>query len=129
MLKRVVAHIGDRPVILVDSITQMKPEDAGAIAVSASHGGVSSARFALAQPLTCAIFSDAGIGKDRAGVAGLALLDDEGIPGIAVSHESARIGDAKDIWENGRVSFVNAAAAGAGVCVGEPVKSAVQHFG
>ena len=56
-------------VLLVDSITQLEPGDAGAVAVSGSHGGVSSAQYALAVPLRLAVFNDAGIGKDEAGVA------------------------------------------------------------
>ncbi|MGE5738867.1 MAG: hypothetical protein ACM34F_08230, partial [Betaproteobacteria bacterium] len=47
-------------VVIVDSITQLDPTDAGAIVVAASHGGVSSGEFALAVPLRAAFFNDAG---------------------------------------------------------------------
>ena len=33
---------------IVDSITELRPIDAGCLAVSGSHGGMSSARYALA---------------------------------------------------------------------------------
>ena len=129
MLKRTVAHIGGKPVILTDTITKLDAGDAGAIAVSGSHGGTSSAEFALAQPLTCAFFSDAGIGKHRAGIAGLDMLDRAGVPGVAVSHDTGRIGDAADIWAHGIVSAVNEAARRAGITVGQTVQEAAARFG
>lgn len=129
MLKTIIARVGDIPVIVTDSITKLDVGDAGAIAVSGSHGGTSSAEFALAQPLTCAFFNDAGIGKEGAGIAGLAMLDAAGVPGVTVSHDSARIGDGADMWAHGRVSHVNEAARRAGITVGESVQAAVRRFG
>jgi len=128
MLKAVVATIGGHPVILMDTITKTMPEDAGAIVVSGSHGGSSSGEFAIAVPLTAVFFNDAGIGKDRAGVAALDMLEARGVPGLAVSHLSARIGEAADMWENGVVSVVNPAAARVGVTVGETVQAAARRF-
>ena len=112
-------------VLLVDSITQLEPGDAGAVAVSGSHGGVSSAQYALAVPLRLEVFNDAGIGKERAGVRGLDLLAEAGIAGVAVGHETARIGDARDTLENGVVTVVNGPAAALGVSVGEPLRDVV----
>ncbi|MEZ5649511.1 MAG: hypothetical protein R3E87_03070 [Burkholderiaceae bacterium] len=129
MLKTVVARAGGRAVIVTDTITKLDADDAGAIAVSGSHGGTSSAEFALAQPLACAFFNDAGVGKDGAGIAALAMLDAAGVPAVAVSHDSARIGDAADMWAFGRVSHVNAAAQRIGIVVGESVRGAVARFG
>lgn len=112
-------------VLLVDSITQLEPGDAGAIAVSGSHGGVSSAQYALAVPLRLAVFNDAGVGKDEAGIAALALLQAAGRAAATVSHDSARIGDARDHWVNGIVSRVNAAAAAMGLASGQRLRDAV----
>ena len=112
--------------ILVDWITKVEPQDVGAIIVSASHGGQSSGEFALAVPLTAVFFNDAGIGKDEAGVAGLAMLDERGVPSCAVSHESGRIGDAADMWEHGIISRVNGAAATKGARIGVTVQDAVR---
>ena len=47
---------------LVDSITELELQDAGCIAVSGSHGGISSARFALAVRPLLSVFNDAGAG-------------------------------------------------------------------
>ena len=112
-------------VVIVDSITQIGPADAGAIVVAASHGGVSSGEFALAVPLSAAFFNDAGIGKDEAGVAALQMLDASGIAAGAVSHETARIGDAQDMWDHGVVSRVNACARRTGLAPGDRLQEAV----
>lgn len=112
-------------VLLADSITQVEPGDAGACVVSGSHGGVSSAQYALACPLALAVFNDAGIGKDDAGIAALALLQQQGRAAVAVAHTSARIGDARDAWAHGIVSHVNPAAAACGLVAGQPLRTAV----
>lgn len=129
MLKKTVTRIGDKPVILMDSITKTSIEDEGAIVVCASHGGASSGEFALEVPLAAVFFNDAGVGKDRAGVLALDMLQNSGIPAVAISHESARIGDSQDMWDAGIVSEVNPAAAEAGVVIGESVSQAVSRLG
>jgi hypothetical protein len=58
----------------MDTITEAGPDDAGEVVVSGSHGGTSSGSFALAAPLRLAVFNDAGVGKDEAGIAALAML-------------------------------------------------------
>ncbi len=115
-------------VVLMDSISYLTPEEAGACVVSGSHGGLSSARYALTITLTGVVFNDAGIGKDNAGIAGLTLLDTVHIPAIAVAHTSARIGDAADTWEHGIVSAINQAAAARGVRIAMSVQDAVMNL-
>ena len=129
MLRKTVTHENGHPVILVDSITKIQKDDGGAIIVSASHGGASSGEFALEVPLTAALFNDAGIGKEEAGVAGLKMLDERGMASCAVSHESGRIGDAADMWEHGTISRVNEAAAKKGAREGMTVQEAVRALG
>ena len=68
-MKRVVAQRGDLKVIAMDSISYVDAADAGHIVVSASHGGASSAEYARTQPLAAVFFNDAGVGKDKAGIA------------------------------------------------------------
>ncbi len=65
-----------------------------------------------------ALFNDAGIGRDDAGVAGLAYLEPLGIAAAAVDHRSARIGDGADTLACGVVTRVNALAADCGVVAG-----------
>ena len=101
MLKEVVYTAGDRRIIIMDSITKVTLEDKGCFVVAASHGGASSGEFALEVPLGLVVLNDAGIGKDQAGMAALAMLEAHGVAGATVSHDSARIGDSRDMWESG----------------------------
>ncbi|HMJ04052.1 MAG TPA: hypothetical protein VK506_14015 [Conexibacter sp.] len=129
MFKHTITHAGDRPVVLMDSISSVAEADAGSIVVSASHGGVSSGEFATRHVLGACFFNDAGVGKDRAGIAALAMLQEIGVAGATLSHDTACIGDARDHWEYGVVSHVNEVAAAAGVEPGQPVQSAVARLG
>ncbi len=104
---------------VVDSITQLGPKDAGCLAVSGSHGGISSARYALAARPLLSVFNDAGVGKDAAGLAALSFLQSHGLAACTVSHQSARIGEASSTLKNGVVGHVNALAHAMGVSVGE----------
>jgi hypothetical protein len=103
------------PVRVVDSITELQPADAGCFALSGSHGGLSSARYALAVRPRLSVFNDAGIGKDGAGIAGLTLLQSHGLAACTVSHTSARIGQAASTLADGVVSHANAAATALGI--------------
>ncbi len=67
------------PLRIVDSITELCAQDAGCIAVSGSHGGISSARYALAARPVLSVFNDAGVGKDGAGLAALDFLQAHGL--------------------------------------------------
>lgn len=110
---------------VVDSITELKPADAGCIAVSGSHGGISSARYALAVRPVLSVFNDAGVGRDGAGIAALAFLQSHGLAACTVAHSSARIGEAESTLDDGVTSHLNAAAAALGVHPGQPVRDAV----
>ncbi len=110
--------IGDVDLVLIDSITQIVPEDAGKVVVTGSHGGVSAARFAAAVAARLYVFNDAGIGKQRAGIAGLDRLARAGIAACAVAHDTARIGEPDDSLAGGVVSAVNRPAAALGLQVG-----------
>jgi hypothetical protein len=115
-------------VLLADSITLITADDAGAVVVSGSHGGSSSAAFALEQPLALVVFNDAGIGKREAGVVGLEILQAQGVPALAVAHTSACIGDAQDAWLHGTVSRANAAAQALGLQAGEGLRGAIERW-
>jgi hypothetical protein len=104
---------------VVDSITELGPRDAGCLAVSGSHGGISSARYALAARPRLSIFNDAGVGKDEAGLAALPFLQSHGLAACTVAHDSARIGEAQSTLDEGIVSHVNAMAQALGVVVGQ----------
>lgn len=129
MFKRVVAEGPGGRIVVMGSITQVTAEDAGSLVVSGSHGGISSGEYALVlAPLRLAVFNDAGVGKDRAGIAALEMLQARGVAGAAVSHESARIGDAQDTWEHGVVSHANAVAQGLGLVPGARLAAVLQRL-
>lgn len=129
MFKRVVAEGPGGRIVVMGSITQVTAEDAGSLVVSGSHGGISSGEYALVlAPLRLAVFNDAGVGKDRAGIAALEMLQARGVAGAAVSHESARIGDAQDTWEHGVVSHANAVAQGLGLVPGTRLAAVLQRL-
>ncbi len=115
--------------LLVDSITEIGPADAGRIVVCGSHGGTSSAGYALAVPLALVVFNDAGVGKDQAGIAALALLQQAGRAAATVAHTSARIGDASDTLAHGVVSHANAAAQALGIAPPHPLLAGLRRMG
>lgn len=116
--ERRVVDFGGLGVVLVDSITQTLAEDAGRVVVSGSHGGTSAAFFAARVPARLYVFNDAGIGKDRAGIRGLEVLEGAGIAACAVSHDSACIGEAAETLHSGVVSAANARASTLGIETG-----------
>ena len=112
-------------VVLLDSVTEVTAAHAGCIVVTGSHGGQSAGRYALAVPARLYVFNDAGIGKDEAGIAALTSLDAQGLAAATVSHLSARIGEARDTWDCGVISGVNARARRLGLRQGVALKLAV----
>ena len=126
MFKATVSEGPGGRAIAMDSITQVAPEDAGAIVISGSHGGASSGEVALEVPLRAVFFNDAGVGKDGAGIVALAMLQARGIAAGTVAHTSARIGDARDAWENGALSHCNRFAQALGLAPGASLRAALE---
>ena len=114
-------------VVLLDSVTEVTSAHADCVVVTGSHGGPSAGRYALAVRARLYVFNDAGIGKDEAGIAALAMLDATGQPAVAVAHTSARIGEAADSWTGGVISRANAAATVQGYRAGQSLRAAVEQ--
>jgi hypothetical protein len=108
--------------VLADSVTRID-DAAGRVIVTGSHGGLYAAYLVAAIGAGGAIANDAGVGLDDAGVAGLDLLQEAGVPAAAVDHRSAAIGDAAATLE-GRLSRVNALAAERGCQPGMDARTA-----
>jgi hypothetical protein len=119
---------GNHRIWLMDSIAAIAPEHEGALVLTGSHGGQSAGEYALKFPLAAVFFNDAGIGKDQAGVVALALLQGRGTIAGAVSHDSGRIGDARDMWQHGTLSRLNEAAQAAGLIAGMHVQDALRKL-
>lgn len=118
-------HLQSKTVVLMDTVAYLEADHAGSVVVTGSHGGLLPARTAIQHPPALVVFHDAGVGKDAAGTAGLDLLAQFGIPAVTVSSESARIGDAEDTFEHGRISFVNLPAEELGCEPGRLVKETI----
>jgi hypothetical protein len=113
------------PIVVADSITRVaESEAAGAVVVNASHGGIYAAYLAATLHAAAAIFNDAGIGRDRAGIGGLDYLLDLGVAAATVGHMTARIGDGADMMVRGVVTFANALAESLGCRAGMACRDA-----
>ena len=116
---------GEHELLVLDSVTHLQEQHRGRAAHCASHGGVYAGYYAAKLGIGGVILNDAGIGREAAGLAGVKLLDDLGVPAAAVSHRSARIGDGQDGMTRGVLSFVNQAAQELGLKVGMPCQHAL----
>src|SRR5690606_33912303 len=111
-----VAAAGSRRILLLDSAAMVLPGDAGHIVVTGSHGGLVGGvpAMALRTDGFAAVFHDAGIGIDGAGITRLPALDARGIAAFTVAAASARIGDARSVFGDGVISAVNETAGALG---------------
>ena len=118
------------PILTADSITRVGTEAAGAVVANGSHGGIYAAYLAGKLRVAAAIFNDAGVGRDQAGIAGLDYLEGFGIPAAAIGYDTARIGDGADMMARGLVTYANASARALGCRVGMACRDAaalLQH--
>jgi len=111
--------------VFADSVTQLALDARGRTVVCGSHAGRYAGAYASRYHIGSIILNDAAIGLDSAGIGGLDLLEDLGVPAAAVSYSSAAIGDAQDTYERGVISHVNRQAAALGCRVEMRVPAAV----
>lgn len=125
-----MAHSADNApqIVILHSITRLAAGHAGHVVVNGSHGGAYPAALAARAGLCGVIFSDAGVGLGGAGIEGLSLLDEAGLPAAAADYRSARIGDGADIFARGRISHVNEAASRLGCRPGQPVSACAERM-
>jgi hypothetical protein len=116
-------------VICIDSASLVKPEDAGQIVITGSHGGLIGGlrEKAFNVQAHVAIFNDAGVGIDNAGIGRLDPLDERGIASATVANTSARIGDSRSTYYDGVISHVNHHAMMLGASRGVTVKDFVER--
>ncbi|HZB92613.1 MAG TPA: hypothetical protein VE397_14295 [Stellaceae bacterium] len=112
----------------LDSNSLVRPADEGQIVVTGSHGALLGGRpeTAIQIAVLAALYHDAGIGIDNAGLSRLPALEGRGVIGATVAGDSARIGDARSIWESGRISALTPGAERAGGRVGMSVPEFVE---
>src|SRR2546425_10023070 len=90
-------------IVIADSITRVA-EARGAVVVNASHGGVYAAYLAAKLGAAAAIFNDAGVGRERAGIGGLGFLPKLGIPAAAGGRTTGRVRGGAGLVGRGRAS-------------------------
>jgi hypothetical protein len=123
--QRELAPVTSREPLILDSVTHLTDKDRGRVALCMSHGGHYAAYFAASKGVAAVILNDAGIGREQAGIAGVLYLEKLGMPAAAISHRSARIGDGKDGYARGVISYANRPAAAVGVKPGLTSKAAL----
>lgn len=111
--------------VLMDSVSYITAANRGDIIVSGSHGGTSSAGYAIDARAGAVFFNDAGGGKNSAGIKGLEDLEKHNIIAAAVGHEAAEIANAADTYHSGIITHVNEPARRAGLRPDMTVAAAV----
>jgi len=101
--------------VISDSVTTFGPAERGRAALAGSHAGLYAAYLAARAGVKAVILNDAGVGREQAGIGGLKLLEQLGVPGAAIGHRSARIGDGADGIRRGVITYVNGPAAQLGL--------------
>ncbi len=114
--------------LIFDSVTHVTTEHRAQAALCASHGGTYAGYFAAKMGLGAVILNDAGIGRERAGLGGILMLETLGVPAAAVSHLTGRIGDGTHCATNGHISFANAPALALGVAAGMRARDALSRL-
>lgn len=128
LVKNLLSQKEPTGITLYDSISYAKGGDKNKLIISGSHGGISSVKYAVDKKLFGVILNDAGVGKNKAGISGLPVLENNGILGITVDAKSAEIGNAKDTYENGLVSYYNNIAKDFGIQEKMRIKDFVKNL-
>jgi len=109
------ARHGDVAVILIDSARYCDDRNVGDVVIAGSYGGTLPARLVAPHRPRGAIFHDVGIAADGSGIVGLSYLEALGIPAATVEGTTGELGNARDMYENGRISRANVLAGRCGV--------------
>jgi hypothetical protein len=114
-----------RHVIATDSIAFGTDEDIDTnVLVTAGHTGRSAVEYLRRCRPWGFICSDGGRGLDDSGMAGLSIVESDGIAGATVDARRARMGSGLSHYYDGIISAMNAHAAARGVEIGMPAGQA-----
>ncbi|GJF01285.1 MULTISPECIES: hypothetical protein [Pseudonocardia] len=118
-----------RAVVCTDSIAFGTPADRDTnVLVTAGHTGRSSVPYLREFRPWGFICSDGGRGRDDSGIAGLAIVEGDGLAGATVDARSAMMGDGLSSYRDGVISARNALAAACGVEIGMPAREAAHRL-
>ena len=116
-------------IVALDSAADVLPRNRGRdVLVTASYIGVLPARLVHEHLPRAVIGFDGGVGPRGANIAGLWYYEALNIPAAAVDVMTIVLGDGVDVYDNGRVSFVNRPAADCGVVPGMPAREAAHRM-
>lgn len=114
-----------RQVVCTDSIAFGLAEDRDRnVLCTAGHTGRSAVPYLRDVHPRGFICSDGGGGRDDSGMAGLWVVEADGLAGATVDARTARMGDGMSTWQDGVISAANAAARERGVRVGMAARDA-----
>ncbi len=114
-----------RCVVVTDSIAFGTSEDTDRnVLVTAGHTGRSAVPYLLRCRPFGFICSDGGRGMDDSGMAGLYLVEADGLAGATVDAHRARMGSGLSHYQDGIISAANRHALAAGVEIGMPCPEA-----
>ena len=114
-----------RAVVCTDSIAFGTAADTDRnVLVTAGHTGRSAVPYLRKVRPWGFICSDGGRGRDDSGMAGLAIVEPDGLAGATVDARTARMGDGLSSYHDGVISAVNVPARARGVEVGMSAKDA-----
>lgn len=94
------------------------------VVVNASYCGVLPARFIGRHRPRASIAVDCGVGPGGAAIAGLWYLEALNLPAAVSDVMTSRLGDRVDLYERGKISFLNRPAWDCGVQAGMSVREA-----
>jgi hypothetical protein len=97
-------------------------EARGNVVISGSYGGEYNAFHAAKWGIRGVVLNDAGVGKNNAGINGLAYLDRIGLAAATASADTCHIGDGEHMLHHGVISHVNKAATRLGCRIGQSVR-------
>jgi len=117
-------------VVLLDSLGDLQPGNTSPILVCGSHcgGNRDLARHVRNCHVQAVFLNNAGIGKNQAGIRGLANYEAEHVLACAVDNYSAEIGIACDTYESGIISHMTRQAGSIGIRAGDSVKDALARI-
>jgi hypothetical protein len=109
-------------ILTVASCSFIRDEHRSHVVVSGSYGGRYNAFNAAKRGVRGVIMSDAGVGKDNAGIVGLEYLDQIGLAAATADAQTCHIGDGDHMLEHGIISHVNRTAAALGCAPNQSVR-------
>ena len=117
-------------VVGLDSLSLLEASDGDKAVVSGSHAALlrSNPGYVIHHVVRAVVCHDAGIGCDEAGISRLEPCADMGVPAATVAGATARIGDARSLWNTGRLSAANRLARAAGAAPGMTVLEFAELF-